>query len=302
MDFDPSAPSTFGVSRAAALSHGQRLLADANVAQPAADARRLLRHVLQVPATELIVRPDLPLTPAEQTAFDAVIARRACHEPVSRIEGRREFFGRSFQVTPSVLDPRPETETVVEAALAILCRKPDISNVPPHILDIGTGSGCILLSLLAEVPDATGTGIDVSQAALEVAAENAVALGVGSRAKFVWGDLQCELPSGHDIWVSNPPYIPAGDIAGLEMDVRCYDPLIALDGGCDGLDAYRAMLQAAANAVDPPAHVVLEAGAGQAAAITQMAVTILGIRLANLSLATDLCGHSRCVAIGIHRR
>lgn len=302
MDFDPDAPAERGVSRAAALSHGQRLLAEANVAQPAADARRLLRHVLQAPATELIVRPDLLLSPDEHAAFGVVIARRACHEPVSRIEGRREFFGRSFQVTPAVLDPRPDTETVVEAALTVVRRKTAVSDVPWRILDIGTGSGCILLTLLAEVPHATGTGIDVSQAALEVAAANAVALGLGSRAKFVWGDLQGGLPSGHDIWVSNPPYIPTGDIAGLEMDVRCYDPRIALDGGRDGLDAYRAILMAAANTVVPPAHVILEVGAGQAMAVEQMAVTMLGDRLANLSLAIDLCGRSRCVAIGIHRR
>jgi release factor glutamine methyltransferase len=276
-------------------------LTAAGMPDASTDARRLVCHVLDTTPARLIADPDRTLTSAEIAALDFAVARRLTREPVSRIEGRRHFFGRTFIVTPDVLDPRPDTETVVETALDILGS--GACGTAPRILDIGTGSGAILLTLLAERDGATGTGLDISPAALAVARLNAEALGLVDRANFTVADVRVGLPSGFDLWLSNPPYIPTNDIPFLDEDVRNHDPLVALDGGPDGLDMYRAVLAAAATLPDGrlPQWIVFEAGAGQADAIIGLAAAKFAEKLANVRTVSDLGGHTRCVAFAPHR-
>jgi len=289
------------ITAAAATRTMTAKLTAAGIPDAATDARRLVCYILGITPARLIADPDCSLTIAEIAALDVTVARRLTREPVSRIEGRRHFFGRTFIVTPDVLDPRPDTETVVETALDIL--DSGGCGTAPRILDIGTGSGAILLTLLAERDGATGTGLDISPAALAVARLNAEALGLIDRADFSVADCRVGLPCGFDMWLSNPPYIPTNDIPLLDKDVRNHDPLVALDGGPDGLDIYRAVLAAAAALPDGrlPAWIVFEVGAGQADAIVGLAAAKFAEKLANVRTVADLGGHTRCVALALHR-
>ena len=233
----------------------QRLGA-AGVESPLRDARLLLAHALGIEPVDVILREGDHVEAGGLAAFEAAVQRRLRHEPVSRIRGWREFYGRRFIVTPDVLDPRPETELLVEQGVA---------RLPPggRVLDLGVGSGCILLSVLAERPDATGVGVDISAAALAVARRNAEALGLGSRAALVEGGWDAELAGTFDLVLSNPPYIPAADVPGLAVDVRAHDPHLALTPGADGLAAYRAILAVHAGRVRPGGWIGLECGVGQ---------------------------------------
>lgn len=284
----------------AVLKDAVARLSAAGVHDAAGDARRLLGHALNASPAGLIVDPGRCLRPAELAAFARLVDRRASREPVSRILGERDFYGRTFQVTPFVLDPRPDTETIVEETLRVI-RDEGLDREPVRILDIGTGSGAILLTLLAELPRASGLGLDLSGKALACAAANAAALGLASRAGFEIGDLKDGLPRGFDIWVSNPPYIETGAIAGLDPEVRDFDPLLALDGGADGLDAYRAILGAARQCAgdDRPAWIVLEVGAGQSDAVIALARELQPLKV---GVARDLGGHERCVSLSPQRR
>jgi release factor glutamine methyltransferase len=203
---------------------------------------------------------------SESTRFEDAITAREARTPVSHITGEREFWGRSFHVTCAVLDPRPETETLIAHVL----------EGPParRILDLGTGSGCILLTLLAEWPQATGLGIDISAAALEVAAGNARRLGVEERAQLAVGDWCAGLVETFDLIVSNPPYIAASEMPGLSPEVRLHEPLNALtpdpDPGGDGLEAYRRIAACAASHLGPEGRLLLEIGPTQGAAVQQI--------------------------------
>ena len=205
---------------------------------PELDARLLLCHAAALTHEAYIASAREALQPAAAARLDAAIARRLKHEPVARITGDREFYGRSFRVDPNVLDPRPDTETLIEAALAIVDRQ-GWRGKPLRLLDLGTGTGCILITLLAELPRAQGIGTDKSPAALACAAANASRLGVGSRASFIAADWLAAASGQFELILSNPPYIASGEIAGLAADVAGYDPHLALNGGPDGLDAYR---------------------------------------------------------------
>ena len=209
---------------------------------------------------------------------------------MAQILGEREFWGRAFRVTPDVLDPRPETETLVEAAL----------GGPPagRLLDLGTGSGCLLVTLLAEWPEATGVGVDVSPAALAVARENAERHGVEERATFHRGDWCAGLEGRFDLIVSNPPYIADDELAQLAPEVREHEPRLALAGGPDGLDAYRRLAPELPRLLSPGGRVLLEVGAGQAAAV----VTILDeAGLAVGGIRCDLGGHGRVVEASLRQ-
>ncbi len=219
------------------------LLAAAGVPDPGGDAARLRRAF------------------ADETAFAAVVERRARREPVSQILGCRAFWTHDFIVTADVLDPRPETETLVEAAL---------SAHFDRMLDLGTGSGCILLSLLAERGGATGTGTDLSPAALAVARRNAVATGVGARATFLRSDWLGSVEGGFDLIVSNPPYIADDEMAGLAPEVRDWEPHLALTPGGDGLDAYRRIAREAPGHLLPGGRLMVEIGPAQAAAVSRL--------------------------------
>jgi release factor glutamine methyltransferase len=259
----------------------QRLGA-AGVEHPLRDVRLLLAHAMGIEPVEVILRETDHVDPVTLTAFEAAVQRRLRHEPVSRIRGWREFYGRRFVVTPDVLDPRPETELLVEQALA---RLPEGGRV----LDLGAGSGCILVSVLAERSDATGVGVDVSPAALGVARRNADALGVGARAAWVQGSWE----SGEgvfDLVLSNPPYIPAADMAGLALDVVNHDPHLALTPGPDGLAAYRAIVSHHANRIAPGGWIGVECGIGQAEDVLAL---MAGAGLTELAAYDDLAGIPR---------
>jgi release factor glutamine methyltransferase len=226
------------------------------------DARILLEAALSLDLTGLIAQAARLLTEAEASRLAQHAQRRIAGEPVARILGVREFWGLPLRLSEATLVPRPDTETVVERALELLREQP-ISH-PPRIADIGTGSGAILLALLHEIPDAFGVGTDLSLSALETARGNAAALGLADRAGFVACSYAAALRGPFDLIVSNPPYIPSGEIPKLSIEVREHDPHLALDGGNDGYDAYRALIPQATERLAPGGALIVEAGQGQA--------------------------------------
>lgn len=224
------------------------------------EARLLLGHVTGLDLTGLITQGERVLTPDEAARLDGFVTRRLAGEPVARIIGSREFWSLPLSLSAETLVPRPDTETLVEKALELLAE----SNIAaPRILDIGTGSGAILLALLSELPQAFGVGTDISVAALTIARANAHSLGRAGRAGFVACDYAAALTGPFDLIVSNPPYIPSGDIAGLDIEVRRHDPRRALDGGPDGLDAYRRIIPESVPLLPPGGALVVEIGQGQ---------------------------------------
>lgn len=251
-----AAPST--VSEA--LTALGRRLAAAGIDTAMLDARLLVLEATGLAHEDLIARPDRPLSKSQAQSLAALAGRRAAREPLSRIVGEREFYGRPFILAPAALDPRPDTETLVERGLGF-ARQHTRDDL--EILDLGTGSGAIVLTLLAELPSARGTGTDISPAAIEVARANAEALGVGDRAHFVHADWCRGIDGRFDLIVANPPYIPSGELCRLAPEVRDHDPAGALDGGADGLDAYRAIAAGAGRLLAPDGLVAVEIGAGQ---------------------------------------
>jgi len=249
---------------ATALAAATARLTEAGIADAPRDARRLMAHALGIASDRLALHLRDPLDPAARARFDAAIAARARRQPVAQITGRRRFWGRAFAVTRDVLDPRPETETLVAAAL---------HRPAARILDLGTGSGCILLTLLAEWPAARGTGTDISRAALAVAAANARALGVADRARLIRADWTRGLTGPYDLIVANPPYIAAGELPGLAAEVRDWEPPGALSPGADGLAAYRAILPALPALLAPGGPALLEIGPTQGPAVATLACT-----------------------------
>ena len=247
-----------------ALLRGRRFLVAADVDDAGLDARLLLEAATGLDHAGLIGEGGRHLTAAEGEAYDSLLARRGAHEPVSKILGRREFYGRTFAVTPDVLDPRPDTETLVSLALE--------QPLPAggRLLDLGSGSGAIICTLLAEWPGVEGTAVDLSPAALDVTAENAGRLGVAGRLTLKQGRWFEPVSGLFDLIVSNPPYIPTGEIAGLQPDVRNHDPHLALDGGQDGLADYRAIAGEAGGYLAPSGRIILEIGAGQAPDVIQI--------------------------------
>lgn len=277
-------------TRGAALASLRRALAEAGIETAALDARILAAAALGTDAAGLIAHPDLPIGAEEARRLDDFMRRRRAREPLARILGEREFWGMPFSICAATLVPRPDTETVVETALRLF---PDRQE-PLRIIDLGTGSGCILVALLHERPRAFGLGIDRSFEALTTARFNASRNGVLDRAVFAAGDWAKATCGQFDLLVSNPPYIPTGVIATLAPDVREHDPLRALDGGPDGLAAYRVILSEARRLLRPQGVAVLEIGYDQAEALRGLAA---GAGLEFLALAHDLSAKPRCVAL-----
>jgi release factor glutamine methyltransferase len=256
------------------------------------DARLLVGAALDLDLTGMIAQAARPLTSAEIALISQYAERRLAGEPVARILGTKEFWGLPFQLSDATLVPRPDTETVVELALEIFRELP-ISGRSPRIADIGVGSGAILLALLHEIPDAFGVGTDVSLTALGTAKRNAAALGLTNRSGFVACYYAAALSGPFDLIVSNPPYIPSADIANLSVEVRDFDPRLALDGGNDGFDAYRALIPQAAQLLAPGGALIVEAGQGQAQGIETLMVA--SALTADRPPKADLAGILRAV-------
>lgn len=272
------------MSRARVLAEAARRLEAAGVPGAAGDARVLLRWASGLSAASFGVSLADSPGEAEVARFADAVAQRAARRPVSQIIGRREFWGRDFIVTPDVLDPRPETETLVADAL---------EQPFARVLDLGTGSGCILLTLLAERPGATGLGVDASAPALAVAARNAGALGLAGRAELREGDWCAGLDGPFDLVVSNPPYIAEAEMADLSPEVREHEPRMALTPGGDGLSPYRRIAAGASPLMAPGARLIVECGPTQA---QQIARIFDEAGLKSLRILPDLDGRERCVA------
>lgn len=275
------------VTGSALLAQATRRLAEAGIPDPGRDARRLLAHVLKVaPGRLTLFLPD-PVEPEHALLFQTVIDSRAAHVPVSHITGRRLFYGREFLVTPAVLDPRPETEILIEAALA---------GPFTRILDLGTGSGCILLTLLCERERATGIGTDLSQDALEVAFCNRDALGLEARvalARGSWfGALGEDDRERFDLIVSNPPYIALDEMLDLAPEVRDHEPRMALTDEGDGLTAYRRIAAGAPSHLLPGGRLMVEIGPTQGGAVADL---FRAAGLAEVAVIADLDGRDRVV-------
>ncbi len=273
-----------------------RMFEEAGLENPLLDARILAAEACGRDPSGLILDRDSAVSVEQAARIANFAARRLAGEPVSRILGRREFWGLSFRITPDTLDPRPETELLVETVLAHV--KPrNLTHAPLRVLDLGTGSGCILGALLSELPHAQGIGIDRSEAALAVARYNLSRLGLQDRAAFLCGNWMSATGGVFDVIVCNPPYIAPSEICQLEPEVRVYDPYLALDGGEDGLDAYRAVIPGALAAIREGGLAVFETGDRQSEAVLNlMKLSASGAGFSGLRVLKDLGGAGRAVA------
>jgi release factor glutamine methyltransferase len=284
------------ITVAAAMAALTATFRAAGIDTPGLDARRLLEAVACLTPEAIILNSGRPLSTAEAGRLAELSARRVAREPVSRILGQRSFYGRTFQLTPETLDPRPDTETLVEMALALV-REAGSSGNGLRILDIGTGTGAILLTLLAEIEGATGLGTDVSTGALDVARRNAEALGLSARVDWRLARSLEGIDERFGLVVSNPPYIVSADVPCLDPEVREYDPHVALDGGADGMDVVREIAAGAGMCTGNLGWCVIEIGAGQAATATEIIQKHRNIGgVSEVRVARDLGGHIRCVA------
>jgi release factor glutamine methyltransferase len=271
----------------ALLEEGRRALAGQGIATAALDARLLLQKACGVAHETVIAERELPVAPEQAAAYRAMVAQRACRMPVSRILGTREFYGREFVVTPAVLDPRPDTETLVEAAVEL-----SRDHGPFRFADLGAGSGAIAVTLLCELPQAQGTATDISAAALDVARANAARHGVRTRLRFEQSNWLDRVSGRFDLIVSNPPYVAFAEIDALEPEVRQHDPRLALDGGPDGLEAYRRIAASAGPHLAAAGAVAVEIDAGQEAAVVEI---FADCGFAHAESRRDLAGRPRCL-------
>lgn len=277
-------------TRAQAIATVADFLDAAGVSEAQEDARALLRAAADLTRLELAMAPRAPLSDDEARKFSLYAARRAKREPVSRILGERGFWTLDLFVAPEVLDPRPDTETLIETTLSLVGDKRDTAL---SILDLGAGSGAIVCALLSEFPAAQAVAVDLSEQACAAARENLARCGVADRARVLCGRWADALDARFDIVVSNPPYVRAGDIAGLEPEVRLYDPALALDGGEDGLDRYREIIADLPRLLADDGLVAVEVGVDQAVSVA----ALLGARGFKIErVGRDAGGHERVVA------
>ena len=266
----------------------RRLTAEGND-NPRLDARLLLAHALGAEG-RLHGREEDPVTAKERSRFAAFLARRIGGEPVSRILGTREFWSLEFALSPATLDPRPDSETVIDTLLELRQDR----NRAYRILDLGTGTGCLLLAALSEFPHAEGIGVDINADCIEVARQNAEKLCLSSRARMILSRWADNVNGPFDIVLSNPPYIPTTDIAALQPEVKSHDPMQALDGGPDGLDAYRNIAECLPSLLGEDGLAVLEFGEGQGPDIFHImerpGLIVEGFR-------KDLAGIERCIMV-----
>ena len=277
-----------GLTISSCLMEGAARLNAAGVEQPHREARILLAHALKVDQAAIIGYPERPVV--DPDAFLVLVERRVQGVPAAQLLEQREFWSLPFRVTPDTLIPRPETETLVEAALAALTQQ---RSAAPFVLDLGTGTGCLLLSLLSECPGGSGVGVDRSAAAVAVARDNAERLCLADRAHFLVSDWASALSGRFDIVVSNPPYIVGGEIGRLQPEVARFEPKLALDGGVDGLTCYRALAGELPRLLRSGGMVFLEVGIGQWELVAEMLETE-GLKV--IEPIHDLAGIPRCIA------
>ncbi len=273
---------------AAALESAARRLKQAGVPEPRREARLLVGHALGVEVEVVLGDPERAIGGSEAARIAALVTLRAERRPMAQVLGVREFWSLPFRVAAETLDPRPDSETVVEAALACVSDR----NAGLRLLDLGTGTGCLLLALLSELPRARGVGVDVCGQACAVARANAVALGLDGRASFVVGDWGRNLAGAFDLIVANPPYVPESEFGALDPEVSLFEPRRALSGGADGLACYRALAPDLVRLLAPQGTAILEVGAGQASAVRSI---IAGAGLVWAGLRHDLAGRERCL-------
>lgn len=270
-----------------AIADAARQLTAAGIEDTRREARLLIAAATGWGNAVIIAHPERPLDGDQGKRLGELLRRRASREPLSRILGWREFWSLRFALGPDTLDPRPDSETLVAVALELTGRDRALS-----VLDLGTGSGCLLLAFLSEVPAAQGLGIDLSNGALAVAEANARDLGLSDRARFRQGDWGGGLDRRFDLILCNPPYIPAGDVEGLAPEVARFDPALALAGGQDGLDAYRRLSDELPRLILPGGFAILEIGDGQEASATAI---LAQSGLAFRGSRRDLAGIARCL-------
>ena len=261
------APIAFGATRREAMGALRHRLEQAGIESAALDARLLLCAAAGLRPTDLILAPDAALDPASLKTLAALARRRAAREPISRILGKREFWSLELALTPDALDPRADTETLVEAAVKRFATR---RGEPLRVLDLGTGSGALICALLSEFPLATGIGVDVSPAAAATARANLARCGLGARGQIRIADWNRDFAGSFDLIVANPPYVASAQIALLAPEVARYDPRLALDGGADGLKAYRALAPRLAAWMADGASFFLEIGQGQEGAVAAL--------------------------------
>jgi release factor glutamine methyltransferase len=272
------------------LAHGRSTLAAAGIETAALDARLLLQHATGLDHGALAAADRRSATPEEAAAFAALISARERRVPIAYLVGEKEFWGRAFAVAPAVLVPRPETEHLVAAALAQIDR-----GEGARVLDLGTGSGAILVSILAERAHAFGIGVDRSFEALAIARQNAARHNVDQRAAFLAGDWANAINGTFDIVVSNPPYLTSGEVDAAQGELHA-EPRAALDGGGDGLAAYRAIVAALCDLLAPGGLALLELGAGQAGAVKSLC-ELRGLK--KVEFESDFAGHARVLKASI---
>lgn len=265
------------------LRQSAQRLAQAGIPDAARDARWLMAYALGIPADRLTLHMPDEMTAPEVTAYGAAVAARLARQPVAQIIGNRQFWGLAFRVTRDTLDPRPDTEALVAEA---------VQSPFMNMLDLGTGTGCILLSCLKSMPIARGLGVDISAAALEVARENAGSLGLAGRATFRVSDWFSAVPGRYDLIVSNPPYIAADEMPGLAPEVRDWEPHLALTPGGDGLDAYRIIARDAPARLMAGGRLLVEIGPTQGQAVSAL---LAAAGLGAVSILQDIDGRDRVV-------
>ncbi|MEM9625093.1 MAG: peptide chain release factor N(5)-glutamine methyltransferase [Pseudomonadota bacterium] len=258
------------------------------------DAWLLLGHVLKQDRAALLAGALDDLSLKDQSVFSDLVDRRAAREPLAQIIGRKEFWSLDFRISSDVLCPRPDSECLIEAALADVNRRSRSAVWPGRILDLGTGSGCLLLTLLSECPAASGIGVDICEKALSIARSNGERLALSGRVQWLCGDWGAAINGSFDLIVSNPPYITTGEARSLAPEVRCFEPPTALFAGRDGLDAYRVLANDLHRLLSPEGTAFLEIGAGQAEAVEEL-FDVKGLR--NVGRRHDLTGIDRCLIV-----
>lgn len=282
---------TVDETRVASVTVGQALRQASILLRAAADtpqleAEALLAHVLQISRAPLLTHPEWPIAPGQLREYQALVDRRASNYPLPYLTGHVEFYALEFEVAPEVLIPRPETETLVDLALA---------RRPATVVDVGTGSGCIAVTLAVRLPEVLVCAIDISPAALAVAQRNVERHSVADRVRLMVGDVLNPRPSPADLIVSNPPYVPSGDYGSLPPSVRDYEPRLALEGGSDGLALVRQLLAQAPAALKPGGGILVEIGAEQGEATAALARTFFP--QAAVRVHPDLAGRDRVLEV-----